>query len=169
MAERSSSHPRRAHGRPVALGPLAAHRRVAHPAGLVHDEADQRPLRVEDADARGEEGHTPVRVGRAVDGVDHRQETVTVGARRAGFLREHGQTRPVQHGERGPVGGQVEPVLARAGAGRAPIVQVVQRVAHGSHGLVEHFEQPNVVHEDRTLPAVGPGPRPVGSPGCGSH
>ena len=26
-----------------------------------------------------------------------------------------------------------------------------------------------LVHEDRTLPAVGLGLRPVGSPGCGSH
>ena len=52
----------------------------------------------------------------------------------------------MEHGERGTVGRQVEPVLPRPGARWPPIVEHVQRGPYGLDGFVEHLEQANVVH-----------------------
>ncbi len=71
----------------------------------------------------------------------------------------------MQHREGGPVRGQVEPVLPRLPSARAPVLQDLQRTAHGADGVVDHCEQANVVHGRRTLPGgtsrargVAPGP-----------
>jgi hypothetical protein len=42
--------------------------------GLVDDHADERAFSVEHADAGRVEGDTPVRIGRTIHRVDHRQE-----------------------------------------------------------------------------------------------
>ena len=61
-------------------------------------------------------------VRRAVDGVDHRQQTGRAVTADPGFLGQHGQPGAVQHRERRRVGRQVEVVLARLAARRAPLL-----------------------------------------------
>ncbi len=56
------------------------------------------------------------------------------------------QAGAVQHGEGRPVGGQVEPVLPRLSPARPPVLEHVERATHGADRLVEHFQEPNVVH-----------------------
>ena len=146
MARPRSSAPGGRDGLPVLLGPTAADGGVALPRGLVRDHADERPFGVEHADAGGVERHAPVRVGGAVDRVDHRQQAGRAVAGHARLLGQHGQPGAVEHREGRSVGGQVEPVLARLSAARAPVVQDVERAAHGEHRLIEHFQEPNVVH-----------------------
>ena len=87
-----------------------------------------------------------MRVGGAVDRVDHGQQPGATVAGHPRLLGEHRQAGSVQHGQGRAVGGQVEPVLARLAAAGPPVVEPVERAAHGVHGLVEHFQQPNVVH-----------------------
>ena len=82
----------------------------------------------------------------AVDRVDHGEQPGTTVAGRPGLLGEHGQARAVQHGEGRPVGGQVEPVLPRLSSARPPVLEHVERATHGTDGLVEHFQEANVVH-----------------------
>ena len=87
-----------------------------------------------------------MRIRRAVDRVDHGEQPGATVAGHPRLLGEHGQAGAVQHRERRPVGGQVEPVLPRLSSAGPPVLEHVERATHGAHGLVEHFQQPNVVH-----------------------
>ena len=44
------------------------------------------------------------------------------------------------------VRGQVKAVLAWAGPGRAPVVELVQRPPHGLGRFSENLEQPDLIH-----------------------
>ena len=61
----------------------------------------------------------------------------------------------MEDGQRSGVGRQVQVVLPRTGPGRPPLVEAVQRGAHGAHRLVEDLEQLNLVHGSRTILAIG--------------
>ena len=95
-----------------------------------------------------------MRIGGAVDGVDHREQPGVALAGRARFLGEHGQTRAVQHREGRTVGRQVEPVLAGLSSRGPPVLECVQRCTHGGDGVVEHLEQAGIVHGRGTLMAI---------------
>ena len=112
-----------------------------------------RSFGVEHADARRVERHASVGVGGAVDRVDHGQQAGRTVAGHARLLREHGQPGSVEHRQRRPVRGQVEAILPRLAPARAPVLQDVERAAHGDDRLIEHFQEPNVVHGGRTLSA----------------
>ena len=131
---------------PSFSAPLAAHGGVALAGGLVGDQAHPRAFGVEHADAGGVEGHPPVRVGGTVDRVDHGQQTGGAVAGHARLLGQHGQSGAVEHGQGRAVGGEVEPVLPRLAAARPPVLEHVQRTAHGMHRFIEHFQEANVVH-----------------------
>ena len=87
-----------------------------------------------------------MRVGGAVDRVDHGQQPGRTVAGHPRLLGEDGQAGAVQHRQGRPVGGQVEPVLPRLPPARAPVLEHVERATHGVDRLIEHFQEPNVVH-----------------------
>jgi hypothetical protein len=87
-----------------------------------------------------------VRIGRAVNRVDHGEQPGWTVAGRPGLLGEHRKACAVQHRKRRPVGGQVEPVLSGLSSAGPPVLEHLERATHGVHSLVEHFEEPNVVH-----------------------
>ena len=95
-----------------------------------------------------------MRVGRAVDRVDDCEQPGGTVAGHARLLGQDRQARTVQHREGRPVGGQIEAVLPRLLPARAPVFEHVERAAHGTYCFVEHFQDANVVHGGRTLPAV---------------
>ena len=166
----------RDNGPAVLLGPAAAHGGVARAGGLVGHHADPWAFRIEHADAGGVERHAPVRVGRAVDRVDHGQEPGRTVAGHPGLLREHGQAGSVEHGQRRAVGGQVEAILPRLAPARPPVLQArrARRARRGPprRALRGAGRRPRV----GTLPAGSPSPpgrpcppRPLGFPSCGCH
>ncbi len=87
-----------------------------------------------------------MRIRRAVDWVEDRQQTGRAVTGHPGFLGEHGQPRPVQHPERRLVGRQVEVVLPRLGPGGSPLLERVERSPDGRRRVVEHLKEANVVH-----------------------
>ena len=179
MALPRSSHPDGRDGSSVALGAPAAHGGVAHPVGLVHDEADQRPLGVEHADARGVERHAPVRIGRAVDRVDDREQPrgprrpssptpprARPGRRRAG---------PAARRRRPPGRGGTAPGLCPpdpSPRGRRARARTAT-TASSSTSSSRTSSTGDAPYGRR--PAPGPRPtgrrrsRPLGSPRCGCH
>ena len=87
-----------------------------------------------------------MRIGGAVDRVDHGQQTGRAVAGHPRLLGEHGQPGAVEHRQGGAVCGQVEPVLPRLASARPPVLEHVERAAYGVDRLIEHFQEPNVVH-----------------------
>ncbi len=133
-------------GPAVAFGPAAPRGRVPGAGGLVDHQTDEGALVVEHADTRGEEGDTPVRIGRTVDRVDDGQQAGGPVAGQSRLLRPDGQARPVQDRQRGVVGRHIEAVLPRPRPRQAALVEVVERSTDGDDGVVQHFEQAGLVH-----------------------
>ena len=131
---------------PVLLGAAAPHGGVALAGRQVDHEPHPGSLGVQDADARGVEGHTAIGIGGTVDRIDHRQQSGGRVAGHPGLLGEHGHPRAVQHRQGGTVGRQVEQVLPRLPPARSPALESVQRAAHGRSRLVEHVQEASVVH-----------------------
>ena len=132
MASPRSSQPDGAMDRPSVHGPGTAHGRVALAGRLVRHHADQRSLGVEHADAGGVEGHAPVRVGRAVDRIDHGQETRRPVPRRPRLLGEHRQPAPCSTGSAAPSAARSRRYWPGCVPGGPPVVELVERGAHGA-------------------------------------
>ena len=136
-----------------------------------------RTFGVEHADARGVEGHAPVRIGGAVDRVDHREQPGGTVAGHPRLLGEHGQAGAVQHRQGRPVGGQVEPVLPRLSSARPPVLEHVERAAHGATASSSTSRSRTSSTGDEPYRPLSPRPvwrragrpRPLGFPSCGCH
>ncbi len=166
MARRSSAQPDGRDGlRRRARRPRRARRRSASPVAWLTTTPDQRALGVEHADAGGVERDAPVRVGRAVHRVDDRQQS----------------GRPVARSP--PTPRTARPDRLRAGSGSAAASAARSRrywpgrVPAGPQSsssssatrtardrVVEHPEQPVLVHEVTHPTGRGRAGRPLGSP-----
>ncbi len=93
-----------------------------------------------------------MRVGRSVDRVHDGEKSGRPVPRRPRFLGEDRQSGAVQDGKDRGVGRQVQTVLTGPGTRRAPVPQPVECEPGRADRVVEHSEQPILVHEFRTLP-----------------
>ena len=131
----------------VTVGPsaTASHRFKGLSGGLVDDEGGTRPIGVDGAETRRVPRQPARGVGGSVDGIEG-DDDVAFGVVGAGLLAENAQPGPVENGDGGLVGGQVTAVLTRSRARQAPVVEHVERSAHGRRRLPQHVEEVAVGH-----------------------
>ena len=146
---------------------MTCHGLVAPSVGEVGNECHPGLAVHHSAQARGEPGHSPTGVGRAVEGVDdHRDALVVTGATR--LLADHPDSCGGEDAERRLVGHQVGGVLTALTVHHRPVGDPGHRVSHGVGDVAEQDDEPVVgpgtvwigVGHTPTVPGAGTRRRP---------
>ncbi len=130
--------PARRRGDRAAVGarPAAPGRLEAHAGGLIGYDRSEGTVGVDGAGARRPPGNAAGRVRRAVDGIEHHPHR-PIGVVQTRFLRERSEPGPLDDRQGNPICDQVAAVLAVAGTGQTPVVQVLEALGHSRDHLVE--------------------------------
>ncbi len=116
---------------------------VPDPRGLIDHHTDTRSFAIDNADTGGPDGDPPMGVGRSVHRINHGHQTIDATVQGLSSSRFFGHDRepgPMEHAQGSFVRRQIESILTRTLARRAPFVEIVECSPDRIGGLIERVQ-----------------------------